>query len=200
MDLIYDTETTGFPNFKASSSDPDQPHLVQLACVLMDRDYIEYTWSTIVKCPIPIPEGAFEVHGIDMQRSQDEGMDLYHAADIFVDLLAKADRVICHNTNFDTKIMKIAFARADINPSCLMRKRRYCTMFTLTNHMKLPSPSGRGNKWPKLDEAYRHYIDPEGFPNAHQADADAMACAKLVQMIEKNPAIELKQIGKVEPG
>ena len=163
---------------------------------------MERTWSTIVKCPIPVDPGAFAVHGISMERSQAEGMELYHAVEIFCDFLEKADRVICHNTNFDTKIMKIAFAKANptVDPIILMRKRRYCTMFSLTKHMELPSPSGRGYKWPKLDEAYRHYIDPAGFPNAHQADADAMACFKVLRVIEGNETMELKQIGKVEEG
>ena len=200
MDLIYDTETTGFPNFKASSSDPDQPHLIQLACVLADRDYIEYTWSTIIKCPVEVPEGAAAVHGITKEISQEQGMELSHAVDIFYGLLDKADRVICHNTNFDTKIMKIAFHRGGIDPIALMRKPRFCTMFTLTNHMQLPSPYGRGYKWPKLEEAYKHYVDPAGFPNAHQADADALACFKILRVIEGNDEMELKQIGKVEEG
>jgi len=200
MDLIYDTETTGFPNFKAPSSAPDQPHLVQLACVMADGDYIEHTWSTIVKCPVPVDPGAFAVHGIDQLTSQEEGMELSSALDIFESLLEKADRVIAHNTNFDTKIMKIAFAKAGIDPIVLMRKKRFCTMFTLTNHLKLPSPSGRGYKWPKLIEAYTALVDSEGFQNAHQADADALACFKILRAIEENPEIELKQVGKVLDG
>jgi len=200
MDLIYDTETTGFPNFKAPSSAPDQPHLVQLACILAEGDYIDHTWSTIVKCPIPVDPSAFAVHGISMERSQEEGIDLIDALGIFGGMMYKADRVIAHNTNFDTKIMKIAFAKAGIDSIVLMRKKRFCTMFSLTNHLKLPSPSGRGYKWPKLIEAYTALVDSEGFQNAHQADADALACFKVLRAIEENPEIELKQVGKVLEG
>jgi len=36
--LAFDTETTGLPLFKEPSEHPDQPHIVQLAAVLVDLD------------------------------------------------------------------------------------------------------------------------------------------------------------------
>ena len=37
-DFIFDTETTGLPLFSERSSDPRQPHCVQLAYELVDVD------------------------------------------------------------------------------------------------------------------------------------------------------------------
>lgn len=36
--IFYDNETNGLPLFKEPSNHPDQPHIVQLAAVLVDLD------------------------------------------------------------------------------------------------------------------------------------------------------------------
>lgn len=35
--IVYDTETTGLPLFSQPSEDPRQPHIVQLAAIVVDR-------------------------------------------------------------------------------------------------------------------------------------------------------------------
>ena len=42
---VYDTETTGLPDFKAPSESEHQPHIVQLACALVDLDSRQITES-----------------------------------------------------------------------------------------------------------------------------------------------------------
>jgi DNA polymerase III subunit epsilon len=50
MLLFFDTETTGLPDFRAPSDAPQQPHLVQLACILAtDEGETLERWQTIVK-------------------------------------------------------------------------------------------------------------------------------------------------------
>ncbi|MFX6225932.1 hypothetical protein ABTF68_20865, partial [Acinetobacter baumannii] len=36
--LIFDTETTGIPEYKLPSEDPSQPHIIQIAADLVDLD------------------------------------------------------------------------------------------------------------------------------------------------------------------
>ena len=190
IDLIFDTETTGFPFWKAPANDPRQPHLVQLAVIVAKGDELLLKWDTIVKCPIEIPEGAANVHGITTARSQEEGVELEEALKKFTRLLFEVDRVVAHNYNFDSKIMSYAYCRAD--PVSLMyftRLPHVCTMQTATPVLKLAGK--RGYKWPKMMEAYELLVDSAGLSDAHTADADTMACWKVLRALEKK-GVELK--------
>ncbi len=178
IDLIFDTETTGFPYRNSSIDDPRQPHLVQLAVIMAKGDDLMLAWDTIIKCPIDIPEGAYDVHGITTEKSQAEGIDLKEAIGKFDRLLLTADRVVCHNVNFDVKIMSYAYCRADI-VNTLMDFSKVCTMKTATPIMK-----SLGKRW-TLQETYRSLVDEAGFEAAHSADADAMACWKVLRALEK---------------
>lgn len=183
IDLVFDTETTGFPLWKSLASDPAQPHLVQLAVIMAKGDDLILKWGQIIKCPIEIPEEAANVHGITTERAQNEGISLREALVRFQDDLRTADRVVCHNVNFDFKIMDCAYHRAELDVSLLHEKPNVCTMKTATPLLKLPSR--RGYKWPKMIEAYKALVDPEGFGAAHTADADAMACWKVLRALEE---------------
>ncbi len=183
LDIIFDTETTGFPLWKAPVDDPRQPHLVQLAVIMAKGDEVVHKWDCIVKSPIEIPEAAANVHGITTERSVVEGIDLYVAVSTFEDLLLSADRAVCHNAAFDFLIMKSAYHRTGIHRQALSKILRVCTMKTSTPLLKLPGK--RGYKWPKMMEAYKALVDPEGFGDAHSADADALACWKVLRELER---------------
>ena len=51
MILVFDTETTGLPDFKKRSSDPSQPHLVQLALVQYNADGEETEHHSVIIKP-----------------------------------------------------------------------------------------------------------------------------------------------------
>ncbi|KKK98313.1 hypothetical protein LCGC14_2643980 [marine sediment metagenome] len=179
--LIFDTETTGFPSNHAPLSDPIQPHLIQLAALLTVEDVVLQKFETIIQCPIEVPEAAFKVHGISMEKSQAEGVPLATALAAFNDLLFQADRLVAHNMRFDLKLMEIAYARANIAMAHSMLEAipKVCTMITVSPIMK------REGKRYTLDSSYRHFVDPAGFSSAHDASADTMACFKLLRAMEK---------------
>ncbi len=91
--------------------------------------------------------------------------------------------MVCHNVNFDIKIMSYAYYRAGI-VNTLIDYRKVCTMKTATPVLKIPSVRG-GYKWPKLQETYQALVDEAGFESAHTADADAMACWKILRALEE---------------
>lgn len=183
--LVFDTETTGFPRKNTPLQDECQPHLVQLATLLAEGEEILEQWSTLIFCPIMIPSEAFNVHGISTEVSRRDGLSLKDAVDLFRHRLKIADRVVAHNTSFDMQLMRIAFARLGLDESELFRAPRFCTMRTATPILQLPSPRGRGHKWPTLQEAYKRLVDSAGFESAHSADVDTLACFKVMRALEE---------------
>ncbi len=177
-DLIFDTETTGFVHRSKSLVDPAQPYLVQLAAILADGDEILEKFCLIIKCPIEVPKDAFAVHGINMNMSQRLGLSPDVALKRLTLLANRADRMIAHNMGFDIKILAIAFARQNMR---LPQIKKICTMKSAHRHLKTI-------KWPKLQAAYRKLVAPEGFTDAHSADADAMACFKVLRALESKGA------------
>lgn len=174
--VIFDTETTGFPN-NGPLNDSSQPHMIQIAAILVIENMILGKINTIIQCPVEVSEGAFKVHGISQERSMQEGVPLITALTAFSNLIMQADRAVAHNMNFDQKIINIAYERVGIaNP--LQNIKLGCTMRTVTPIMK-----SLGKRW-TLDSAYRHFVDEAGFSNAHDAMADTTACFKLLQEME----------------
>jgi DNA polymerase-3 subunit epsilon len=66
MILGLDTETTGLPDFRAPSDADHQPHLVQLAMVLLDDDLTERASVSMIVRPEGWTSGpeALAAHGI----------------------------------------------------------------------------------------------------------------------------------------
>ena len=185
IDLIFDTETSGFPLWREPPSHPGQAHLVQLAYIQAKGDEILNTHETIVYCPVEIHEKAAEVHGISTTRSRTEGKKLDDVVQDFICRVQESDRIICHNTGFDMLIMQIAYHRIGANPDRLTSLPRVCTMRSATPIVKAPHKNRRsGYKWPNLQETYRHFIDPKGFKDAHDAMVDTKACFKILRALE----------------
>lgn len=186
ISLIFDTETTGFPLWKSPPSHPDQPGLVELAFELWDHERGEpmMMYSAIVDSGIEISEGAMAVHGISDEVVKRIGMRDGLVLMCFIDAVNVADRIVCHNVKFDLLIMQVAIVRHGIAFPELDKIDKYCTMEAATPVLKLPCKNGRKHKWPKLDEAYRALVDPEGFSGAHRAYNDVEACRKVMLALE----------------
>jgi len=185
LNLIFDTETTGFPFGSRPVDAIEQPYLIQLAILVTKADEIIRSWNCVVKCPIYIPEEATKVHGITTERMQKEGVNPTAVIDMFHKDLLIADRVICHNIDFDLKIMSYAYYRAGKDFTHLKEMPHVCTMRTAAPSQKLLG------KRKSLSECYKGLVDPAGFPNAHSASADAMACWKILRELERR-GVELK--------
>ena len=88
MILVFDTETTGFVDFHMPPDHECQPHLVQLAAILIDDAGSERaTMSVIVKPDgYEIPEKASAVHGITTDIASRVGIPLAAALHPFINL------------------------------------------------------------------------------------------------------------------
>ena len=191
--LFYDTETTGLPDFKAPSEAAHQPHIVQLAALLVDLD----TRQTIQSMDVivrphgwTIPDEVAAVHGITTEHAADVGIPERLAVEMFMDLWNNRNRV-AHNEQFDARILRIALMRHQGNifhspsgksvPDIWKEGRAECTARMATPICALPPTDkmkavGRfHHKTPNLGEAYRH-LTGNNLQNAHSAMADVLAC------------------------
>ena len=176
MYLFFDTETTGICNFKAPHTDPSQPHIVQLAAMLVDPvGNVRGSMNAIIDPHVEIPEAAANVHGLTTEIVQRYGIRPLDALRMFYTFMKRADLLVAHNINFDRKLLRTTFHRLGAHEqlAAFERCRTFCTMEAMTPVCRLPGH--RGYKWPKLAEAYRHLFDEE-LEGAHDAMIDVMGC------------------------
>lgn len=190
--LVYDTETTGLPDWHEPSDAPHQPHIVQLAAALIDLD----TQKTIASMDVvvepngwSIPAEVAAIHGITTERAHEVGVRELTASLLFIDLWECADVRIAHNESFDARIVRIALKRmlpADQNLHDIWKAgKAYCTCKMATPILQLPPTdkmmrAGFGHKFKtaNLQETYQHFFGAP-FEGAHSAMADVTACARV---------------------
>lgn len=195
--LFYDTETTGLPDFKAPSSEPHQPHLVQLGACLADantREVLQTLDVIIQPDGWDIPDEVAKIHGITTEKAQALGVPEQLALDLFLNLWEKATvrrKRIGHNESFDARIIRIAIKRYHDDALADFWKGGVsdCTMQLAKPICNLPPTermiaSGRNFvKNPNLSEAHRHFLGTD-FENAHSAIADVHACMAVYWAIQ----------------
>lgn len=187
--LFYDTETTGLPLFKEPSDDPRQPHIVQLAALIVDLDSKAILASMDFICKPDgwtIPDEAAAIHGITNEKALACGVREEFVATAFDQLCNLADFRVGHNESFDARIMRIALMRFDGVCAADRFKERpaKCTAALSTDIVKAPPTDkmkavGRNHyKKPTLSEAYKHFMQKD-LQNAHSAMADTVACMEV---------------------
>ncbi|MBF0530015.1 MAG: 3'-5' exonuclease [Deltaproteobacteria bacterium] len=183
IDLIFDTETTGLPNWQAGPDDPGQPHLVQLGLMLFQDRKVLSEANLLVYPAGEVSEAAFKVHGISTETARRYGLPAPVALLVFLQLLGKAERIVAHNLNFDILIIKSALWRIGVT-NIKGPAQRICTMKSSKPVLKLPGKQPGDYKLPRLEEAYKTLVDPAGFEGAHDALADVRACARVLWALE----------------
>lgn len=190
--IIYDTETTGLPDWKEPSESPQQPHLVEIAAPLFDGTTEVDRFHAIIRPDgWDIPEEVAKIHGITMERAMDEGIPEAEAIWRFLCLHERADMRVAHNESFDARILRIALKRygngsaaghlwtqeqRDAFADQFKAAPAYCTM---RNTHAIAKAAGVSMKWPAtMQEAHKHFLG-QTFDGAHGALADAEACARV---------------------
>lgn len=176
--LFYDTETCGKPVWEKRSSDPCQPHLVQIGAVLADASTHEIIDSLDV---IIKPDGwiisdeVIAIHGITNKRAHAEGIPELEALDMFLCLHERCVKRIGHNEGFDARMIRIAIKRHldDDIADAFSSRPAECTGHLTRAAMKLPN-----NKMPTLGEVYQRFIG-KPLVNGHNAFVDATACMEV---------------------
>lgn len=187
MILGFDTETTNKADFRAPLDAAHQPHIVQLAALLIDDAEKEVMSVNLIIRPdgYEIPLEASAIHGITTEYATKVGVDIRDALLIFSSMKRAADIYVAHNIDFDRMMIGISVTRqASLKwtDESMPAAKCFCTMKAMTPICELPGPYGF--KWPKLQEAYKHAFGC-GFDGAHDALADIRACAKVFFWLKK---------------
>lgn len=185
MILIWDVESSGLWRDELPLDDPSQPHLLQLACKLVESDLVagqsicRGRYSAIIK-----PDGwsiepqAEAVHGISERLANRVGVPVKAALIAFRTFGILASRAVAHHVNFDRRVMTNTFRRANSEAAWFGARTEFvCTMERSTDVVGIRGEFG--NKFPTLEEAHRHFHPGLNFTSRHDAEEDLAACEDI---------------------
>lgn len=173
---VFDTETTGIPDWKQPSEAGHQPHMVEIASLLCDAagNVIDRYQAIVRPDGWEITPENSAIHGITHEQAMDVGIPEIEALDGFLALHSRASIRAAHNATFDDRIIRIAMSRyhsKELADSFKDTTEKYCTC----NQSR--GPVGL-KKLPTLAEAYKHFTGQD-LVEAHRAMPDAEACARI---------------------
>lgn len=195
--LFFDTETTGLLEKDKNAPLEAQPHLLQFWYILgeyeKDGTILKETMNDLYFNPgVPIPEQASSVHGITDEMVADKP-PFESFAELLTALVRTVDIVVCHNAEYDRRIVFIELDRLyplDLTPGKkewkeMFLDKEFCTMQATIDFCAIKS-NYKGYKYPKLDELHKKLFWM-GFDNAHNAMADIEATKKCYfELLNRN--------------
>jgi DNA polymerase-3 subunit epsilon len=209
--LIFDTETTGLPNYKLPITHPSQPFIVQLAAMLADDEghplaEFSYLVRSDMTYRYTIGAEAAAVHGITQEATDKYGISITAALQLFRDLYSKADIVVAHNIDFDLRMLRRYGDGPEVKATWFADKPEFDTKAASTELCKLPltdkqlaaqarnpgwSPPGGWPKYkdPHLYEVYE-FLFNETFDGAHDAMVDVRACMRVFYELKKRGLVK----------
>lgn len=158
--LFFDLETTGV--------DTKKDRIVSIAMIFVGEDGKKYYFGTIINPTIEIPETATAVHGITTEEAQKYPTFADQSKGILRYFMG-ADILCGYNSNrFDLPLIVNEFARSGID--FVWSKKKLLDVKNLYTRMRPRT----------LTAAYKDLVNPEGFENAHDAQADTTATMDLL--------------------
>jgi len=160
---------------------------VQLAWILTEADGTRIHQGNLIIRPdgFTIPGDAAKVHGITTERALAEGVSLGEVVSQFKADLDVADCIVCHNVDFDKKIVGAEMIRLGMQDE-VDGMKSLCTMKTTTDFCKIPGKYGY--KYPRLQELHRKLFC-EDFDDAHNAMSDIEATERCFWELRKRRII-----------
>ena len=201
--LCYDTETTGIIRGN-DYAHPGNPFLASIAALLYDttaHKVISSLNAMIQPDGWTMPKEAGAINGLSTKYLNTIGVSISIVLPTFVALVSKADLIVAHNVDFDTKIILAALwrrlleeGRTEEEVHALIKNWPYfptfCTMKESKDIVNAQTKSGK-IKYPKLTEAYEFFFN-KPLDRAHSANADAVAVLEIylaIQAHHKNETI-----------
>jgi DNA polymerase-3 subunit epsilon len=188
--LVFDTETTGLPEWSAPADAPHQPRLASLAMLALDDDLEieDRVYHLVQPDGWTMPAELQRLHGLTNLELEAQGLPIDYVANLFAH--GMIDRtLVAHNLQFDTKIMRGELRRIAQPEAAEKCRTGICTMRALTQACGILKPNGSGLKFPKLAEACRIILKRD-LVGAHNALADAKACLWLLRAMRERGLLE----------
>ena len=192
--LVFDTETTGLPKERNPSiyNTSQWPHIIQLSYILYDTNkdkmLVEHDW--IIKIPVDteMSKETENIHGISMEDSQRDGIDIVDALEYFDICLSAADVVVGHNLQFDKKMIIIENIRNKRTSGFKNKKTsEFCTMINGVDICKIYkrstiNPREKYLKYPTQSELHKKLFNqiPQG---VHNSWIDILVCLRCYLMM-----------------
>lgn len=186
---VFDTETTGLPAFKLPSTDPSQPHIVDICALLYtpEGELVDSFEAMIKPDGWVIPDEVAAIHGITTEMALAEGIPETEALLGFLAVWRQASVRVAHNVAFDDRILRIGLTRffGDEIADDFKAGASYCTCLNSKNLVQCPPTAkmvaaGFGNQFknPTVAEALLHFTGEE-LVGGHRARPDTEACARI---------------------
>lgn len=195
MLLFYDTETSGLPDFRAPSEAPHQPHIIQLAAIVLDEYSNEVrTMNRLIKTDgLILDKKISELTGITQEQLDAEGLEPEKVMAEFSAMAEGVETYIGHNESFDARMVRIMYKKLGLDElaEAWEDRQTFCTMNAAAPIVNLPptprmlAASFNKPKAPKLEEAYRFFHDGQNFDGAHDALNDVRATISVYYELMK---------------
>lgn len=187
--LVFDTETTGLPDWSKPSEAEGQPRLASWCMIFVRDDFsIEYSFSALVKPNgWTMPAEAQAINRLSTEKLAAYGQSVEWPLSLMQLALAQQRTFVAHGLSFDCKILRGEFRRAGLTGVAEWIRpgaSGICTMERATPVCAIPHPTRHGRqKWPKLAEACQIILGETLGDEAHDARFDAHACLRLLMAL-----------------
>lgn len=181
--LVFDTETTGLPDWKLAADAAGQPRVASWCMIFLNQNLDEeFRWSSLVRPDgWAMPVEAEAINGLSNERLLLEGSSIEWALSLLVMALEQRRTLVAHNLSFDAKMMRGELRRAGLDRYTNRVLTGVCTMRGLEQACALPHPSRIGRyKFPRLSEA-AEIILGETLQGAHNCIHDTTCCVRLLR-------------------
>ena len=187
--LVFDTESTGKPDWPAPSGMSHQPHIVQLAIGVYDYETLEQLelFEMFARPDEWSAAETIQYHGFTDDYLTSHGVaeeDLYLEFKLRV-LTGDYAEIVGHSVDFDFRMMRIAAYRFENEAEAnklrgFLKPLKYCT-----GRNSKPIMGVTGRAMPKLVEAYKHFTG-EDFLHNHNALHDVQATFAVYKGIREH--------------
>jgi DNA polymerase III epsilon subunit-like protein len=191
MLIIFDTETTGKADWNNQDDPTKQPHVIQIAAVVINlHGDIKGKFSFLIAPPdgVAMEPAAEKIHGISLQHARTYGLPAKVVMPLMFNLFKRCTYRVAYNIDFDDLMIRTETLRLGYAPMSNIPfggSIAQCVMGMCCPILKMPKAwidEADPYKWPSLTEAHHHFFERD-IPNAHDALGDVLATLAVLNMV-----------------